>query len=434
MRRKLALPALLAAMAVAAAGCGDDDGGGDQAPSAKAPEIEGAKVIDVASMESPQEGTLAYCTGKDTSGALGRAVDQFNAEYEAQGLDAKLIEFSVEADEQRAQFVQRAEAKSPECDLYYADDVAIAEFASQKWIYDLTPYVESRADEFVPSVLGGVEYSGRSWAVPKQTNAGFLYYRTDQVSDPPATWQDVYAQAETENGIAYQGAAYEGLTVNFLEVALAAGGEVLSSDGKESAINSPENLEALQLMVDGTKSGAAVNGVTTYMEEEARRVFESGDSTFMRNWPYAYPLAKMTDVKSKFDVVPLPPFEGGGKGQVVGSRNLVVSAFSENPGGALKLVDFLTSPAIERQDAIKHSLAPVLTETYGEPAVKKAMPYSQQLLEAVEQGTARPVSPVYPQISQAIYENVNKALAGDMSATEALERADTEINDALATF
>jgi multiple sugar transport system substrate-binding protein len=45
-----------------------------------------------------------------------------------------------------------------------------------------------------------------------------------------------------------------------------------------------------------------------------------------------------------------------------------------------------------------------------------------------------PVSPVYPQISQAIYKNVNAALSGQTTPQEALKKADAQINSALATF
>ena len=126
--------------------------------------------------------------------------------------------------------------------------------------------------------------------MPQQTDAAFLYYRTDQVDEVPATWQDVYKVAAENDGIVYQGAPYEGLTCDFLEIAFAAGGQVLSEDGKTAVIDSPENVAALQFMVDGVKDGTAANGVTTYMEEESRRYFESGRATFMRNWPYAYAL------------------------------------------------------------------------------------------------------------------------------------------------
>ena len=47
---------------------------------------------------------------------------------------------------------------------------------------------------------------------------------------------------------------------------------------------------------------------------------------------------------------------------------------------------------------------------------------------------ARPVSPVYPQISQAIYKNVNEALAGRVSPEQALKTAQSEMQKALQTF
>jgi multiple sugar transport system substrate-binding protein len=133
-------------------------------------------------------------------------------------------------------------------------------------------------------------------------------------------------------------------------------------------------------------------------------------------------------------VAPLPEFEGGGAASILGGHNLVVSAFSENPRGALALIDFMTSPEIVAQDAAEFSLAPVLTETYEDPEVQKALPFAAELKQAVEQARSRPVSPVYTQISQAIYENVNAALAGQMSPEEALQKAQSDMEQALQTF
>jgi multiple sugar transport system substrate-binding protein len=172
------------------------------------------------------------------------------------------------------------------------------------------------------------------------------------------------------------------------------------------------------------------------MEEESRRAFESGKPVFMRNWPYAYALGnqKGSKTKGKFKVAPFPTFEGAGKAGILGGHNLVVSTYSKNPKGAVTLVDFLTSKQIEVQDAAKYSLAPVLNAAYDDPSVQKALPFAAELKQAVSQARSRPVSPVYPQISQAIYQNVNKALAGQLSPQDALKTADASINKALATF
>jgi multiple sugar transport system substrate-binding protein len=430
----LGLCAVLACTMLVAACGGDDSGGGASAGGAKdTGKTEGAKAIDPKSMDSAK-GSVTYCTGKDTSGDLKEGIKEFNAKNP--GLTAKLLEFPESADEQRNQFTQRQRAKAADCDGFEADVVWTAEFASQKWLLDMTPYVEARKDEFIPSTLESVTYEGKIWGVPRVSDAGLLYYRSDEVKEVPATWQDVYKQAAAGKGIVYQGASYEGLTVDFLELAFAAGGKVLSDDGKKPEIDSPENLKALQFMVDGIKDGAAPKAVTTYMEEEARRTFEAGKATFERQWPYAYALGnkKGSKVAGKFKVAPYPPFEGGGKAAILGGHNMVVSAYSKNPGGALKLIDYLTSTERMTKNAVDFSKTPVLTASFEDPAVKKAMPFADELKQAVEQAKSRPVSPVYTQISQAIYKNVNNALSGQVEPKAALEKASKDMEKALATF
>jgi multiple sugar transport system substrate-binding protein len=425
------------ACGVLVSACGGDDKastGGSTAGTEETGATEGAKTIDPAEMDKAK-GEVVYCTGKDTSGGQTKSVEQFNQEFGSKGLSAKLLEFPESADEQRNQFIQRQRAKSGDCDIFYSDVIWTAEFASQKWLYDVSKYVESRKDEFIPATFETVTYDGKFFGVPKQTDAAFLYYRTDEVKEVPTTWQGVYAEAAKTKGIAYQGAAYEGLTCDYLELAFAAGGKVLSDDGKKSEFNSQANIDALQFMMDGIKNGAAPKAVTTYMEEPARRAFEAGRVTFQRNWPYAYALGqKNPKVKGKFKVVPFPEWEGGGKAGILGGHNLVISAYSKNPAGALKLIDFLTGEKVEAQDAAEFSLAPTLTATYEDPAVKKALPFAAELKQAVEQAKSRPVSPVYTQVSQAIYKNVNAALSGQTDAKAAVEKASGEIDKALATF
>ncbi|WP_051324702.1 ABC transporter substrate-binding protein [Candidatus Solirubrobacter pratensis] len=430
--------ALATACAIAVAACGSDNGGSSSPGNASSAgkstgATKGAKAIDPGLMNGAK-GTINYCQGKDTSGNVVAAVKKFNAMNT--GVTVKLIEFSTSADEQRQQFVQRQEAKSGECDVFDADVIWTAEFASQKWIYDMTPYIKSRESEIIPATLQTATYDGKIWAVPQTTDAAFLYYRDDQVKTPPTTWQQVYEEAKANDGIVYQGAPYEGLTCDFLELAFAAGGKVLSDDGKKSEINSPANVKALQFMVDGVKGGIAANGVTTYMEEESRRYFESGKATFMRNWPYAYSLGekKGTKVAGKFKVMPFPTFEGGGKAGILGGHNNVISVYSKNPGAALKWIDFFTGKEWQTESFDQFSLAPTIASVYDDPAIQKKYPFASELKAAVSQAKARPVSPVYPQISQAIYNNVNAALAGKVTPADAMKAADAQITKALGTF
>ena len=425
------------AMALVVAACGDDDGGSSGGASAGSDETgstEGAKKIDTSLMKGAK-GEVVYCIGKDTTGELKDWIAKFNAKYQSQGLKVTAREFPAAADAQRQQFIQRQQAKSGDCDVFNSDVIWTAEFASQKWLYDMTDYVNQTKAKYIKATLATATYDGKIWGAPTGTNAAFLYYDTDKVKTAPASWQDVYAQAGDKGGIVFQGAPYEGLTCDWLELAFAAGGTVLSEDGTKATIDSPENVAATKLMADAVKSGAAPKAVTTYMEPETDRAWATGKYAFMRNWPYAYALSeKEAKLKGKVEVVPLPEWKGGGKAGILGGGNAVISVYSKNPGGALQVVDYLSSEERQKVGLVKYSLPSVLTATYDDAEVKKAVPFAEELRQAISQAKARPVSPVYPQISQAIYKNVNEALAGRMSPEDAMKQAQSDVEKALSTF
>jgi trehalose/maltose transport system substrate-binding protein len=441
MRGRFGLGATIAvalcSLVVAACGGSDGGGGGGGGGSTSGGggnTTSGAKVLDP-NLANGAKGTVTYCQGKDTAGNAHAWVKAYNAKNT--GVTVKLLEFPASADAQRQQFIQRQQAKSGDCDIFSSDVIWTAEFASQKWIYDMSKVIQSRKSEFIGAPLETVHFENKYWGIPETTDAGFLYYNTKKVQSVPPTWQAVYQQAAQKGGIVYQGAAYEGLTCDFLELLFASGGQVLNGDGTKAAIDSPQSTRALQLMVDGIKNGSAPKAVTTYMEPESLAAWETGKYAFMRNWPYAYAASnndKGTKVKGDFKVSPQPAFEGGGKAGILGGHNSVISVYSKNPGAALAVVNYVTGEENNVRNASEFSLAPVLAAAYDDPAVKKALPFSDELKQAVAQAKARPVSPVYPQISQAIYNNVNQALAGRVSTDAAVKAMSNQIQEALKTF
>jgi multiple sugar transport system substrate-binding protein len=419
MKKPRFLAVLVATALLAIAGCGsdDDDAGGGNAEKAT---------------QAKASGNVTWCIGKDTTGAFGTVVDDFNkANPDAK---AKLLELPEDAGEQRRLQVQRLEAKSSECDVLGTDVIWTAEYAAQNWLLDVSDFISKNGDKFIPSTVDTTEYQGKNYAIPFNSNAGFIYYRTDEVNEAPKDWETLYEDAGKGNGVVYQGFRYEGLTVNFLELLYSAGGSVISDDGKEATADSPEVKDVLTFMADGVKNGDVPKAVTTYKEEESRRAFESGNATFMRNWPYAYALGKDSKIADKFDITTFPGYKGKEGAGVLGGYNLAISAYSKNPEGSLAFAQFATDPAQQKLMATEASLPPTLTETYDDPAVKKAMPFASELRDAIGQAKPRPVSPVYPQISEAIFNNVYAALQGKASPDEAASTMNEEIQKALETF
>src|ERR671922_2523388 len=167
--RLMAIAAAIASLAIAGCGDDDDDGGGGGGAAADAESVTQAK---------PQ-GDVTWCIGKDTTGAFTTVVDNFNKANP--GANAKLLELPTAADEQRRLQIQRLRAKSPECDVLGIDTIWTAEYSSQGWIYDLTKVINDRKSDFIKSTIDTAKYNGKYWAVPFNTNAGFLYYRTDEI-------------------------------------------------------------------------------------------------------------------------------------------------------------------------------------------------------------------------------------------------------------
>ena len=427
MNKKLASAGAILACAAIAAGCGSSGGG--STGNTVAGVGSNAKTV-TPDMAKNAKGNVTWCIGKDTTGAFSQVVKLYNNQNS--GVHVKLLELPTSADQQHSQLTQREQAKSSECDILGMDVIWTAEFAAQGWLRDVTPAINARKSEFIPATLGTAQINGKYWAVPFNTNAGFLYYNTSKVKKAPTTWQEAYQMAKTDGGLGYQGARYEGLTVNFLELLYSNGGKVLSDDGKKAEIDSPQAQQVLSFMQQGLKDGAVPKSNSTWMEEESRNAFQNGKVALLRNWPYVYALAKQAGVK--FDLVPLPKFGNGQPASILGGYNLGISTYSKNPGGALSFINFATGPAAQKKFFIKSSLPAVITQTYNDPAVKKAQPFAPELLKAVQQGKPRPVSPVYPQISQAIYNNVYSALSSGTSPKSALSKAQSQINKALNTF
>jgi multiple sugar transport system substrate-binding protein len=421
-RRRLALNAAAAVMACSMlAACG----GGAASPNSGAAPVDPSAGKDAS-------GSINVCGGKDASGIYKGTAEAFTR---ANGkVTAKYTEIGATTDEARTQAVQRFEGKSAECDIFLTDVIWTSEFASQGWLVDQSKLVEANKDRLIPSTVETTKYEDKYWASPFFTNAGLIYYQKDKVAKPE-TWQQLYAEAAKApgNSFVYQGKQYEGLTVNFLEMLYSAGGEVLDSNG-EVKIDSPQTREVLDFMVKGLNGGSADRAVLTYNEDPARLAYESGDNGYQRNWPHVYRLLNETPLKGTFGVAPLPKWEGGKASGVLGGWNLAISAHSKNPAGAVAFIDFATSPEWQKHVAMDFSQAPVNEAAYADGAVLKKMPFAKELLASVKGAKPRPISPVYPQISQAIYKNVYAVLSGTTGTDEAVEKMAEEIKTAKASF
>ncbi|HYL43006.1 MAG TPA: ABC transporter substrate-binding protein [Ktedonobacteraceae bacterium] len=327
-------------------------------------------------------------------------------------------------------------ARSGSIDVMSIDVVYPAEFASQGWTVPLdSKWPASDRANYLQGPIKSCTYNGQVVAAPLRTDLGVLYYRTDIISTPPNTWNDLASMAKSnaskaKYGYVWQGSQYEGLVCDFSEVLQGYGGTVLDpNDSKKVTVNSPEGVQALTEMVSwvGTISPTSI---TTFTEEPARQAFQNGDAIFMRNWPYAYSLgnASGSKVAGKFDIHSMPY---GGSNTVghscVGGWNMAINAFSKNPDASWSFMKYMLGPDAQKQLAIKGSFTPALQSVYDDADVKAKQPLFTKLQPILQNSLPRPVSPVYPDLSNIIQTHVHQALTKQVSPQEALSALQTEL-------
>jgi len=232
------------------------------------------------------------------------------------------------------------------------------------------------------------------------------------------------------DGYAATLAPYEGLTVNFAEAVQSAGGSILSPDGTQVTVNSPEAVNGLDFLVDGVRQGWIPSADLGYEEVSAQQAFESGKFLFLNDWPDVYAAASQpgpdNDVVGKFGVVALPGLSGPGSSSL-GGANLAISAYSQHQRTALDFISYLTDLANETTMLKDGGFPPVWKQLYNEPSLRKQFPYLPVLEQAIDSAQPRPVSAEYDQASLVISSAVQAALRMRETPKQALSQMASQL-------
>ena len=342
------------------------------------------------------------------------------------GIKVKLVPHPVDSSAAYSQLARTFSANSSAFDVVMLDVVWTGAFAP--YLYNLKRVMAKQAKLHAKGIILNNTVRGKLVALPWFGDFGILYFRKDLLtkygySGPPRTWAQLGTMAqkiqdgERANnanfyGFVYQGNAYEGLTCDALEwLASSGGGQFI--DGGKVTINNPRAAAILNLQRSWVGT-ITPRGVTTYQEGESEKAFTAGNAAFMRNWPYAYAIGQEGPIKGKFDVTVLPRTGANPSVGTVGGWQLGVSSFSKQPLAAVELVRYLTSPAVERFNAIYNSNVPTIPSVARLPAVRKVNPWLKPEIAGVARVTrpSRYLGTKYNQGSQIIYQGINQILNG----------------------
>jgi trehalose/maltose transport system substrate-binding protein len=389
---------------------------------------------------------MAIVSGDTGNGlqVLREILDQFE---ENTGNKVTIVPMPTSTTDQFGQYRLWLAAQNTDIDVYQTDVIWAPQLANQ--LVDLTAATRDVVGTHFPSIIASQTVDGRLVALPVFTDAPALYYRKDLLdkygAKVPTTWAELTETAkfvmdkerEAGNadmwGFVFQGNAYEGLTCNALEwVKSNGGGQIIEPDGTIS-INNPQAAAAVE-MAKGWVGTISPPGVLAYQEEEARGVWQTGNSVFTRNWPYAYSVGNGEDsaVKDKFDVTTLPAGSGEGarSAATLGGWNLAVSKYSKNPEAAIELVKWIASPEMQKYRTLRTSNLPTIQALYEDADIARGQPIIPRWKDVFLNAVPRPSAQVkikYNEVSNQFWTAVHKTMSGEGTAADNLAELEVSL-------
>ncbi len=400
------------------------------------------------SQDSAENGVVTISMA---SGTVGHELDVLKeqiAVFESENSDIKvnLVPLPESATERHDLYVTWFVGQSSDVDILMEDIIWPPEFGAAGWLKPLNEYIEKYnmdTTDFFQGILDVNTVGGEVVSIPWFTDAGLMYYRKDLLEkygyNPPVTYenlkniaQDIMEKEGIKNGFVWQGASYEGLTCSALEFIWGHGGDFIK-DGRV-VINSPNTIAALNTMKDFIDSNVSPKGVISYQEEDARHLFQNGDSVFMRNWPYAWKLAQEEDspVKGKIGAMANPTGPNGESSATLGGWNLGISNYSENSEAAFRFIMFLTGKEQQKYKSMNTGQNPTLKTLYSDPEILKVNPFYESLYDVFVGAKGRPGHVKYAELSNVFYTNVNSFLVGNINSEECVETIETECKTILS--
>lgn len=443
-KKKLSVLIVLLSLALFMVACGDTDNGEENnvVDNETTTENNQANVGNNNNDNDEEEVTIVYARGLDTTGATEVLVEAFEEKFPHIKVEHR--EMPADTGESHDQYVTMFSSQSSEIDVFDTDVIWPAEFAQANYVLELDRFIERDGidmDNYFPGTVASGNFNGKQWAMPKFTDAGVFYYRTDIVDTPPETWDELIEMAselqgeeETEFGYIMQAAQYEGLITNAIEYIASYGGQIIDEDNNV-VVDSPETIKGIEKMQEIVSSDFVPDNILNFQEVETENAFIEGKSVFARNWPYLQASSEdeeKSKVAGNVGVTMLPAGDEG-VASTLGGWMGAINRYTDHPEEAWEFLKFMTGPEGQKITATVGGSAPTLKDLYDDEEVKEsgALFSNPDFVETLENAVPRPVSPIYPKVSDIMQIELSKALAGDITAEEAAKNMQVKIEEAM---
>lgn len=387
--------------------------------------------------------------GMPYTNGLAKLADDFEAET---GIKANIDVIGQDVFENR--ITLSFTGGTGDIDVVHTPVIQVQRWIQAGWLQPMTDLVsEATTSDILAGPLGAYDVGGDQWALPFFAGVGMMSYREDLLeaagAKVPQTWEEmleVSAKITTDDqaAIALRAVPGQGFNMFIFPMVMRAYGGTFFADYEKGdltpAINSPENLEALNVYIKLINDyGPAGAGNFNFAEVNAAG--QNGQIAFAVEGTGI--ISQLVDPeKSRFaDVtgIALPPGGPAGRSPAIGVHGMGIPADAPDPEASAKFIEWAVSAETVAKIAMSESFPDFTTASVADNAevvAKYATIHPDFLTTRVEAldlaiGHYRPLIPEWPALGQAIGESVNAAINGLMSPEDALEQAEADMRDIL---
>ncbi len=297
--------------------------------------------------------------------------------------------------------------------------------------------IERIKPQLRPVALRSCLIDGKTYGVPDQVNGLCLFYNKQLFAEagldpdrPPATWDEFveYGKRLTSKEKGIFGFGMKNSLWWTLPFIYSFGGDILTPDGSECALSSDEAIAGFQFKVDlymkyGIEGGAwRSGGIRDDMG------FQSRVYAMIFNGPWAVKGLERSGIDFGVGLIPSGP---KGYATNVGGNNLVVFSTSRYPREACEFLIFIASK--ESQVKWANTLGQVPVNMLADDLIDFGKhPYLKTFMEQMKYAKPRPPIASYPEIENEVNPEMQAALDGKKSVSEAMESACKKVNAILA--
>lgn len=309
-------------------------------------------------------------------------------------------------------------------------------------------------DEFIPSMLGTFRWpqneTGNVLAIPVRMGGEVIVYREDVFKqagiDPMSlrTWEDLYkAGLKLKNQFpdawpwvgGYNQPAY--IVAIWLNLMGSYAQDIFNADMTKVAFNTPLGVKATEMLVKLTRDLASPS-VLSYGYGEEIEALQNGSALMGQLWSARFAAVDKAGLPNtgKFKVLPFYPY-GEGSGLTTGvdrvnGWGLGINKYSENKEVAAEFLAFVGSYEEQLRLAVEMSNSPTVSGIFNEPSYLEAVPTAKEMESAMKEGIARPMHIKWAEIEAAIALNLEKAIIGEITASQALSASEAAANQILS--